>query len=535
MEKYNNEDVCVDVETRSERSSFKACDKKSLQEKISEELYGNLPSFAVASNEYFVKNAIREKYNLDSDKCKEYICLKGKVENILPKVKISNGGDFILDAPTIYSSSEVIGKFISNENEGIVDMELQPEVANTLKHMYFTIDNINTNLAHIRREHICSKCERKEEIVIGECNPVDVTVAASIKDDLTSNQKDTFQYEIKRSSVSANLLINDDRHSSRTVIYAMLKPFFDKLLSDLQPFCERPSEESYIKIDNNVVGLLYSGGKDSTCRLLELLFQGKSVVPIVNTFNANSISDLLARDISICYTLYDIYKNRGSYSGKLYRPKFLTYQAYRFDSDRYGLCQQQYNALLPSLAGTTFLRHCEKIEMCFILGDQGVSYMSELNRIFKNGLVFNRFNYINNSKIPKLEFPYIKFDKDEIIVKLDKYLKRLHVNEDNGYIDRNNEDVLYIPSCQQPQINSITIQYRNNNMYLRIAMRDCRNCHDCGTKLHVLRHESDFEHVLYVPLKAINEPSFVNISTELLQNIVYKTSDLYYGYSGHGY
>lgn len=536
MKKDNNKNICVDVEKRSEGSLLEDCNKKSLREKISEELYGKMPAFAVAVNEYFVKHAVREKYIFDTVKHEENTYLKRKVENTLPKVKITNDGEFILDAPTIHSSSEVVGKFISREDEGIIDMELQPEVAKTLEHMYFSIDNINTKLAHIRREYIRDK--DKEEIPVeGPSVPVATSVKDVKSDDLTESPIDTLQDRFKRSSTSANLLINDSHHSSRAVIYAMLKPFFNELLSDLQPFCERPSEESYTKIDNNVVGLLYSGGKDSTCRLLELLFQGKSVVPIVNTFNANSTSDLLARDISICCTLHDIYKNRGSYSGKLYRPKYLSYQAYLFDADRCGLCQQQYNALLPSLAGTTFLRHCEKIEMCFILGDQGISYMDELNRIFRNGLVFNRFNYLNNSKLPKLEFPYIKLDKDDIIVKLDKYLKRLHANEDDGYIDRNSEDTLYIPSCQQPQVHSITIQYRNDNVYLRIAMRDCGYCHDCESKLHVLRHQSDFEHVLYVPLKsvAINEPSFANISTELLRNIVYKTSDLYTGYSRRGY
>ena len=61
---------------------------------------------------------------------------------------------------------------------------------------------------------------------------------------------------------------------------------------------------------------------------------------------------------------------------------------------------------------------------------------------------------------------------------------------------------------------------------------------DCKTDLHVLRNESDFEYALYVPLKAVavDESSFLNISTELLRNIVHKTSDLYVGYSGrHSY
>lgn len=526
MKKDNSESVCVDVETRPGRGLLKACDKALLNEKISE-IYGKTPSFAVVVDEFLVKNAVREKYIFDNtDECESKTFLKRKVENILPKVKITNDGNFILDAPTIYSNSEVVGKFISREDEGIVDMELKPEVVKTLKHVYFGINNTSTKLAHIRREYIRDK-DKKEIIVDGPTAPV--------KDDLTKSPIDTLWDHLKRSPTSANLLINDEYNSSRAVIYTMLKPFFNELLSDIQPFCERPSEESYTKIDDNVVGLLYSGGKDSTCRLLELLFQGKSVVPVVNTFNANCTSDLLARDISICYTLHDIYKNRGSYSGKLYRPKFLSYQAYWFDQDRCGFSQQQYNALLPSLAGTTFLRHCEKIEMCLILGDQGVSYMNELNRIFRNGLAFNRFNYLDNSKLPKLEFPYIKLDKDDIIVKLDKYLKRLHANEDDGYIDRNNESTLYIPSCQQPQVHSITIQYRHDNTYLRVAMRDCGSCHDCESKWHVLRHESDFEHVLYVPLKVVSKPSFANISTELLRNIVYKTSNIFAGYSGHSY
>ncbi len=533
MKKDNSESVCVDVETRPGRGGLlKACDKALLQDKMGE-LYGKMPTFAVAVNPYLVKNAVRERYIFDTDEReKKTTLLKRKVENILPKVKITNSGDFILDAPTIYSSSEVVGKFIRRENEGedgeFVDMELQPEVAKTLKHIYFKINNTDTKSAHIRREYIRDK---DKEVLFTE----DIRDDSAKESDLTERPVDTLQDCLKRSPTSANLLINDEYNSSKAVIYSMLKPFFNELLSNLQPFCERPSEESYTKIDNNVVGLLYSGGKDSTCRLLELLFQGKSVVPIVNTFNASSTSDLLARDIAICYTLYDIYKNRSSYSGKLYRPKFLSYQAYWFDQDRCGFSQQQYNALLPSLAGTTFLRHCEKIEMCLILGDQAVSYMNELNRIFRNGLAFNRFNYLDNSKLPKLEFPYIKLDKDDIIVKLDRYLKRLHANDDGGYIDGNNENTLYIPSCQQPFVHSITIQHRHDNTYLRVAMRDCGSCHDCESKLHVLRHQSDFEHVLYVPLKIIDKPPFANVSTELLRNIVYKTSNLFAGYSGHGY
>lgn len=57
--------------------------------------------------------------------------------------------------------------------------------------------------------------------------------------------------------------------------------------------------------DKHAVGLLYSGGKDSTCRLIELLEQGETVFPIVNLFNSNNVHDKLQRDLCT-YQLYRI-------------------------------------------------------------------------------------------------------------------------------------------------------------------------------------------------------------------------------------
>ena len=65
MKKDNSESVCVDVETRPGGGLLKACNKALLQDKMSD-IYGKIPSFAVAVNKYLVKNAVRERYIFDT-------------------------------------------------------------------------------------------------------------------------------------------------------------------------------------------------------------------------------------------------------------------------------------------------------------------------------------------------------------------------------------------------------------------------------------------------------------------------------------
>ncbi len=86
------------------------------------------------------------------------------------------------------------------------------------------------------------------------------------------------------------------------VIYVNMKRWFMDLCTTLPSYdCKKPIK---------VVGLLFSGGKDSTCRLLELLEQGEHVVPIINTFNSHYSTCLLIRDLSTVYNLSKIYETK---------------------------------------------------------------------------------------------------------------------------------------------------------------------------------------------------------------------------------
>ena len=133
--------------------------------------------------------------------------------------------------------------------------------------------------------------------------------------------------------------------------------------------------------DEDVVGLLYSGGKDSTCRLIELLEQGETVYPIVNTFNAKSLDSNIQRELST-YQLFDIWKCVGK--GKLLRPHFITSISYYFgEYGCTGFSQQQHNAYSLSLLSANILKRFKRIEFCLVNGDQGISWITDIKQVYE--------------------------------------------------------------------------------------------------------------------------------------------------------
>lgn len=260
------------------------------------------------------------------------------------------------------------------------------------------------------------------------------------------------------------------------VIYSYIKQYF----MDLS--CCLPS---YRDTNTKVVGLLYSGGKDSTCRLLELLEQGENVVPIVNTFNSHDSTNLLLRDIATVYNLCKIYETKN-FKGTLFRPRFLTYLSYNFDRDYLGLNQQPYNMKSLTVLGKEFLNNCKRIECCLINGDMAVSYISEMKELYKSAMKFN-YHVVNGDvkSIPPLVFPYIKLIKDNII-------DNLEIRFDNIFNDK--EMPTIVPTCQKISIRSIKIAFSGDKYWLYISFKNCGNCSYCKT------HINDYFNTLCIPL-----------------------------------
>ena len=293
------------------------------------------------------------------------------------------------------------------------------------------------------------------------------------------------------------------------IIYSDLKHYFMELCDTL-PSYERTK-------NTKVVGLLYSGGKDSTCRLLELLEKGEHVVPIVTTLASYESTELLIRDITTVYNLSKIYKTKN-FKGTLYKPKFLTYLSWRFDFDHVGLCQQPYNMMSLTALGNKFLNNCKRIECCLINGDMGVSYISEMIKLYKTAMKFN-YSVVNGNvkSIPPLSFPYTKIIKDNIINNLERRL-------DNILDDK----LFYtmIPTCQEITVHSIKIAFSQNKYWLYVSLENCGKCAYCKT------HTNNYYYTLCIPLsevKPVNKNDIV-LSMDQICSLNARFSNIFYAY-----
>lgn len=266
------------------------------------------------------------------------------------------------------------------------------------------------------------------------------------------------------------------------LLYKMIVPYFKGIVYNDFPDIDDPFNN--VK-EKSVVGLLYSGGKDSTARLIELLEQGKSVLPIMNMFNKDCVSDRFNRCLSAIRNLHVI--NDYKYKGTLYKPIFPVSISFLFTDPSFGFCQQQTNILSLSMIGPKTLSKLESIEMCLIMGDQGISFINDLKRVYNSVMKFNVYTFVENKTLPPLRFPYSKMDKEIIINKLLSFGDICHE--------------IYVPSCQRPRLDIAPLTIEHNKCYLDIYMSNCGDCVDCKRLKNM--HQFNEGTVFRVPLDEI--------------------------------
>lgn len=229
--------------------------------------------------------------------------------------------------------------------------------------------------------------------------------------------------------------------------------------------------------NKKVIGVLYSGGFDSTYDILRELDKGNFVIPIINIHNSNNYHNTFQ-----CLRYYCAYKVIEIIS-KHYDTLFdlvLNFENGFYSRFSFNYSQQMINAISLSMLGYTFIKEIDEFHMCIILGDDGVSYIKDMERIYKDTFKFQApyyqesdrllYGYVshfdhNKIKIPPLKFPLIKYPKFYIIKYVVTNFKKMNIDNIFHQIK-----LLPIFSCE-----NLKIEYNKD----KIVIKNCKDCISC--------------------------------------------------------
>ena len=281
-----------------------------------------------------------------------------------------------------------------------------------------------------------------------------------------------------------------------------------------------------------VVGIMFSGGLDSTTLLLRELNKGNIVIPILNRFNSNADTCGLFKYMMAQIVLEKISKKISKIGNKkmiLVSPIICNHIQFGCLGEGFVFTQQLFNSVAPACIGYERIRLIDEIMLGTVLGDQEVSYITDMKRIYNDAMKFqvktsgsdSRYVDGRENKIAKLTFPLIKSIKGSIkeeFVYLCKFVFRFDYME------------LPVFSCENLSITN-NIIFKNNNIYLKTKTVPCKVTND---RLRIC-HSCEFDYLdnidSYTIYFRIYGELFIRVAKDVLDekyfNIVKKNYDKY--------
>ena len=281
-----------------------------------------------------------------------------------------------------------------------------------------------------------------------------------------------------------------------------------------------------------VVGIMFSGGLDSTTLLLRELNKGNIVIPILNRFNSNDDTCSLFKYMMAQIVLEKISKKISKIGNKkmiLVSPIICNHIQFGCLGDGFVFTQQLFNSVAPACIGYERIRLIDEIMLGTVLGDQEVSYITDMKRIYNDAMKFqvktsgsdSRYVDGRENKIAKLTFPLIKSIKGSIkeeFVYLCKFVFRFDYME------------LPVFSCENLSITN-NIIFKNNSIYLKTKTVPCKVTND---RLRIC-HSCEFDYLdnidSYTIYFKIYRIPFLNVAKDMLDeqcfNILKKNYDKY--------
>ena len=280
-----------------------------------------------------------------------------------------------------------------------------------------------------------------------------------------------------------------------------------------------------------VVGIMFSGGLDSTTLLLRELNKGNIVIPILNRFNSNDDTCSLFKYMMAQIALNKIADKISKIKTKkmiLVSPIVCNHIQFGCLEDGFVYTQQMFNSVAPACIGYERIRSIDEIMMGTVLGDQGVSYINDMKRIYNDAMKFQvkiteDRTYIvgRENKIAKLTFPLFKTVKSQIkneFTNLCKY--------EFGFTEME----LPVFSCENLRIINKII-FKNNEIYLKTLTVPCK----VFEEKYSMCHSCEFDYLdnidSYTIYFRIYERLFIRVAKDVLDekyfNIVKKNYDKY--------
>lgn len=281
-----------------------------------------------------------------------------------------------------------------------------------------------------------------------------------------------------------------------------------------------------------VIGIMFSGGLDSTTLLLRELNKGNIVIPILNRFNSNDDTCSLFKYMMAQIALNKIAEKISKIGNNkmiLVSPIVCNHVQFGCLGHGFVYTQQMFNSVAPACIGYERIRSIDEIMIGTVLGDQGVSYINDMRRLYNDAMKFQvkttegYTSYVvagRENKIAKLTFPLYKTEKSQIKSEFTVLCNKF------GFTKME----LPVFSCEDLRITNKII-FKNNKIYLKTHTVPCKVFKD----KYRICHSCEFDYLdnidSYTIYFRIYRESFIRVAKDVLDekyfNIVKKNYDKY--------
>lgn len=226
------------------------------------------------------------------------------------------------------------------------------------------------------------------------------------------------------------------------------------------------NQSSYYEDDLNsksdkVIGVLYSGGIDSTLCILKALDKGNTVQPIMMRFN--DITDEFL-------TVLNLYILQKHFKGRIKKPIFTIDMSTSFRNNNLNLDGNAPIGYIqqPSAAFALATVNCQNYHISelwagYIRNDDVLSYKDEWYNLYNNAWKLTHGVLGSNSEPDKVVWPLMKYGKDSVIMATNSLKKKNNLR-------------LVDTSCEQL---SHTIFVNPKEHLIKMFIEDCGKCHKC--------------------------------------------------------